>query len=140
MLRLAKIGRSHYAYVGKSRLPSFQEGDRFDWTYQSFADRWGRDVIEKEAQPIDLATPEQLTELKQLLEVVRMPDDWTEKCLKKARAEEWEEMDAGKLDLCIKALKERVRQPATTGTAPAAAVHDATEHGQWTEATAEVSA
>jgi len=48
-LRIARIGDSSYAYVGKSRLPSFKTGDSFDWTYPNFAERYGRDVIERTA-------------------------------------------------------------------------------------------
>lgn len=108
VLRIAKLGGSRYAYIGKSRLPSFTEGERFGWTYQDFAERYGKDVIEKEAQPVVLATPEQIAEIQHLLTVVKMPDDWQDKVFKKAGVEEWSEMDQDKADACLKMLKERI--------------------------------
>jgi AAA domain len=108
VLRIAKLGPSRYAYIGKSRLPSFPEGDRFDWSYQSFADRYGQDVIEKAAKPLDLATPEQLGELTRLLSIVKMPDDWEAKVFKAASIEAWEEIDATKIAAIIDMLKKRI--------------------------------
>jgi hypothetical protein len=108
VLRIAKIGPSRYAYIGKSRLPSFPEGERFNWSYADFADRYGKDVIEKEAVPLDLATPEQLTELNRLLSFVKMPDDWEAKVFKVAGIEAWEEIDATKIAAIIDMLKKRI--------------------------------
>jgi hypothetical protein len=105
VLRIAKIGASRYAYIGKSRLPSFPESERFDWSYADFAERYGRDVIEKEARPIVLATPEQVAEVRRLLDVVKVPDDWAEKCFKKASVEDWTEMDGEIIDKVIASLK-----------------------------------
>lgn len=108
VLRIAKVASSRYAYIGKSRLPSFPEGENFDWSYQTFAARYGQDVIEKESTPLVLAAPEQISELLHLLNVVKMPDDWQEKVFKKAGAESWEEMDADKIAGCITMLKSRI--------------------------------
>src|SRR5580698_2908606 len=33
VLRIAKEGASRYAHIGKSRLPTFTEGDSFPWSY-----------------------------------------------------------------------------------------------------------
>jgi hypothetical protein len=108
VLRIAKVGTSRYAYIGKSRLPSFPEGENFNWSYQEFSARYGRDVMEKQAAPIVLATPEQTAELQHLLGIVKMPDDWQSKIFKKADVETWEEMDGEKIASCIKMLKDRL--------------------------------
>lgn len=108
VLRIAKIGPSRYAYIGKSRLPSFPEGERFDWSYSDFSARYGRDVIEKSAAPLVLASPEQVAELARLMDVVKMPGDWQEKVFKKAGVDAWTEMDADKIDGCIAMLKGRI--------------------------------
>lgn len=108
VLRIARVASSRYAYIGKSRLPSFPEGENFPWSYEEFSARYGRDVIEKAATPLTLATPEQVAELHRLLGVVKMPDDWAEKIFKKAGVEAWDEMDTDKLDACLKLLKERI--------------------------------
>jgi AAA domain-containing protein len=110
VLRIAKEGPSRYAYIGKSRLPGFPEGERFPWSYQEFADRYGRVVIEKEAKPLELATPDQIGELQRLLGVVKMPDDWQEKIFKKGGVDAWEEMDSDKIAACIKMLTDRIKE------------------------------
>lgn len=108
VLRIAKQGPSRYAYIGKSRLPSFAEGERFEWSYQNFADRYGQDVIEKEAKRLDLATSEQVAELHRLLGIVKMPDDWETKIFKAAGIESWEEIDATKIEAVFAMLKKRL--------------------------------
>lgn len=108
VLRIAKVATSRYAYIGKSRLPSFPENENFDWSYQEFAARYGRDVIEKEAAPLVLATPEQIEELHKLLAVVKMPDDWQAKIFKSASVDAWDEMDSDKIEACLKLLKARI--------------------------------
>lgn len=108
VLRIAKVGMSRYAYIGKSRLPSFPEHENFDWSYQEFAARYGRDVIEREAAPLVLASADQLTELNKLLAVVKMPDDWQTKIFKAASVEAWEDIDSEKIDACLKMLKARI--------------------------------
>lgn len=108
VLRIAKVGPSRYAYIGKSRLTGFPEGENFNWSYAEFAARYGKDVIEKAAAPLILATPEQVADLHRLLGVVKMPDDWQEKIFKKAGVELWEEMDSDKIESCLKMLKDRM--------------------------------
>lgn len=108
VLRIAKVGASRYAYIGKSRLPSFPEHDNFDWSYREFASRYGKDVIEKEAAPLVLATPEQIEELNRLLSVVKMADDWQAKVFKAASVDDWAEMDSDKIESCLKLLKAKI--------------------------------
>ena len=107
-LRIARVGDSRYAYIGKSRLRGFREYDNFDWSYQEFASRYGQDVIERDTEKLVLATSEQIDELNRLLAIVKMPDDWQGKVLKAALVDEWEEMDADKMDACLKMLKDKI--------------------------------
>lgn len=108
-LRIAKVTPSRrLAYIGKSRLIGFPEGDNFDWSYADFSARYGRDVIEKEVKPLVLATPEQIEEVKRLLEVVKVKEDWQEKVFKAAGVEDWVEMDADKIASSIAWLKKRL--------------------------------
>lgn len=108
VLRIAKVGLSRYAYIGKSRLPSFPEAANFDWNYAEFAGRYGRDVIEKEAAPLVLASDDQIEEVGRLLSVVKMPDGWQDKVFKAANIDSWQEMDASKIEACLKMLKARI--------------------------------
>jgi hypothetical protein len=87
------------ATVEKSRLLGFPEFDRFDLQkngtdvgYENFAARYGKDFIEAEAEPIVLATPEQVAEIERLLGIVKIEQDTLDKWLTKANAETWADL------------------------------------------------
>lgn len=104
-LRVVKEGESRKAYVKKTRLKEFIDGSKFDWSYQEFVKKYGAKVMEAEAKQITLATPEQVKELDDLLEVIKLPEGETEKWLKKANVETFGEMDTDKIAACINHLK-----------------------------------
>jgi hypothetical protein len=107
-LRILKEGDSRKAFVKKSRLTEFTEGMRFDWSYQEFTKRYDRRVMEASAKQIVIASPEQLIELNELLEIVRVPDGEIEKWLKKANVETLTELSVDKMQACIEMLKGRM--------------------------------
>ena len=106
-LHIQKQGAARVARVTKTRLTGFGDGTTFPWSYDEFANRYGRDVIEKEAAPVAMATPEQIAELNRLLDVVKMPDWWITKCLTAAFVETVEELDAERIGKMINAVKEK---------------------------------
>lgn len=112
IMRISKIGEGEnarrYAHIGKSRLIGFPEGTRIDWSYNDFAERYGRDVIERSGKHLTLASPEQIEEVGRLLAIVKVPEDWQDKAFKKAAVESWQEMDSDKIDACISWLKGRI--------------------------------
>jgi hypothetical protein len=99
-LQIKKLGKGQReAVVYKSRLTGFPEFDRFytqkaneECGYVEFAERYGKDYIETEPVAIVLASAEQVTEIRRLLEVVRIPEAETEKMLTKAGVETWDEL------------------------------------------------
>lgn len=108
-LRISQIGAGdnaqRYAHVGKSRLTGFPSGTRIPWSYAEFAERYGKDVIEKEVVPVTLATPEEVAEVNRLLEVVKIEPGVVEKWLTKAGAENFAEMSGEQIQGCITFLK-----------------------------------
>jgi hypothetical protein len=96
-LNIARQGQSRIARIRKSRLVGFPDGEAFNWSYEEFANRYGKDVIEKSGNKIELATSEQIFNLNELLKIVRLPDGQQEKWLKAANVETFEEMDAEKM-------------------------------------------
>lgn len=109
VLRISAIGvgpdAKRYAHVGKSRLIGFPGGDRFTWSYADFAERYGKDVIEKDVVPVVLASAEDVAELRRLLDVVKLPPGDVERWLAKAGADEFEEMSNTQVAACINLLK-----------------------------------
>lgn len=78
-LHITKTGPSRKAKATKSRLEGFPENVAFPWSYEEFAARYGRDVMEAEAVAVPLATPEQVARYTELLGVVKLPEKVQEK-------------------------------------------------------------
>ena len=108
-LRIEKRGSSRVAVVKKSRLLGFPEGDTFPLEYAVFAERYGKDFIESAVKPIVLATDGMVTEIIQLLEVVKVTEKEIEKILSKANAESWTELSVEQAESTIKWLKGKIK-------------------------------
>lgn len=104
-INVQKNGPRRVGKIGKSRLLGFPETETFEFTYDAFSERYGRDVIEAESKPLVLATAEQVAEIKRLLDTVKLPDGQAEKWLSAASADVWEEVDEDKAAKVIGALK-----------------------------------
>jgi hypothetical protein len=87
-------------------------GDRFPFSYAEVARRYGKEVIEKEAAPQELAAPEQVAEIERLIKTLHLTPETTAKWLDKAGAESWIEMPADALSKCIAWAKERISSAA----------------------------
>jgi hypothetical protein len=107
-LRLEKRGPSRVAVIRKSRLTGFPEGESFPLEYLEFAERYGKDFIEAAVAPITLAKPEQVAEIKRLLELVKVEEKDIEKMLSKAKAESWEELTDKQAADVVTWLKKKV--------------------------------
>lgn len=112
-LNIIKTGDSRRAIVKKSRLLEFKDADSFDWSYENFANKYGKEIIEAKGKVTVLSTPEQITELKALMEVVKLPDDQCEKWFKAAGVASFEEMDEDKMLKIIGYVKSKL--PITKG-------------------------
>jgi len=109
--QVTKQGNSRYGMVRKSRLLGFPDKDKFPLTYDEFALRYGKDVIEKSVAVITLAAPEQVAEIERLASVIKMTDDEKQKWLTKASASEWNELSTEQADKAIAALNAKINPP-----------------------------
>ncbi len=100
-LNIIKAGPARNAKIRKSRLLGFPDGEIFKWSYKDFAEKFGKDTIEKEGKTVVLATPEQISEIKKLISVIKLPDDQLDKWLKAANAETLEEVEQCKAQKII---------------------------------------
>ncbi len=94
------------ATVRKTRLLGFPEGQSFELTWTEFAKRAG-DVIERKADVFVVATPEQVAELKALLDTIKTPDGWEDKALAKEGVTSWDEMASERIQAAIATLKSK---------------------------------
>lgn len=108
-LNIIKQGESRKARVRKSRLTGFPDAAVFDWSYPSFAERYGKDVIEKKPVQLALATEEQIAEVTRLMSVVKL--QMADKCDKwlLENSDTLAEVEAEKMDKIINHLKGKIQ-------------------------------
>lgn len=100
-LNIIKAGPNRNAKIIKSRLLGFPDGDIFKWSYDEFASRYGKDIIEKDGRQLILATAEQLKEMERLVKTVQLKEGLEAKWLKAANADSWSEVDKDTIQKCI---------------------------------------
>lgn len=108
-MHIQKTGPRRFAKVTKSRLEEFQEGSNFDWSYEEFSKRYGKDVIERASKEIVLATPEQISTYKTLIGLWKAPDGQEDKWLKAAKANSFEEIDSDKMSAIIGYIEKQLK-------------------------------
>jgi hypothetical protein len=116
VVELGKKGRKRLAKVVKTRVESFPDEDVFEWSYDAVKQRYDVNMLEKQAQQMKLATPRQVSEIRELLNIVRLPEGTTDKWFAKAGVDTWEDMPADALQKCIDYVRGRL---PTTGAAAA---------------------
>ncbi len=106
-LNIVKLPSKRNAIVKKSRLTGFADSEAFEWSYQEFAKRFGKDVLEGEVKELILATPEQITEIRYLEDNIKLPEGYAAKCLTAANSSSWQDMDSDKLQKTIDYIKDK---------------------------------
>jgi DNA-binding transcriptional regulator YdaS (Cro superfamily) len=105
VLELQRRGRNErVAIVKKTRIEEFPDGEIIAFNYDEIARRYGRDILEKDAVPEVLASPEQVSETKRMVTLLSIPEETVNKWLTKANAETFEEMNAKSIDKVIEWL------------------------------------
>ena len=100
-VNIQKRGKERVGIVRKTRCAGFEEGEVFPFNYDTIAEKYGRSVLERGSAVETLATKEQVTELRRLVELLKVSADVTDKWLDKAKAETWEEMPTEAIAKCI---------------------------------------
>ncbi len=106
--------KGRWARVVKTRINTFPDGEVFEWSYQAVKDRYDAATLERQAEALPTASPEQVAELLRLLEVVRLPEGMAEKWLAAAKVDTWEDMSAYAIGKCIEHVRGKL-QPAGNG-------------------------
>jgi hypothetical protein len=107
-LEIFKQGAARKARVRKSRLTGFPDATVFEWSYPSFAERYGKDIIEAASTPINLATEAQVAEITRLVATVKVDQSDIDKALAKANAENFSELNTEQADKLIAWLKKKI--------------------------------
>ncbi len=112
VFEIQKRGRDRIGIIKKSRIESFPDGETFPFSYDEIADRYGKDILEKDAIAVELASKDQVSEIKRLVELLNIPESVWAKWLDKADAASFDEMDTGSAQKCIEFLKTRIEGKA----------------------------
>lgn len=107
-IQATKRGPQRLAIVKKSRLLPFPDGETFSLDYAEFAARQGKDAVESDAAPIVLALPEQVAEVKKLLEIVKISDAEIEKGFAKAGVDSFEAMTSEQIAVWQNFLRKKL--------------------------------
>jgi hypothetical protein len=112
VFEIQKRGDKRIGLVKKSRIEAFPDTDTFPFSYDEIANRFGREVLERDSKPQELATVEQVKELTRLIELLKTPEEVYTKWKSKASAEEWSEMPRDAMEKCIQYLKSTIQGEA----------------------------
>lgn len=104
-LNITKQGASRKAVITKSRIKNFPDNDRFDWSYDNFAEKYGREVIDKDSKAVILVSNDQLDELRSLIKLLNIQQESIDKWLDQAKADKLEEMTTQYAAKVIDAIK-----------------------------------
>jgi len=108
LLQIVKQGDTRKALVKKTRLTGFPDGSSFEWNYAEFAKRYGKDIMETDAKPVVIATPEQVAEVHKLLENIKLTDSTKDKWIA-SNLDMMPEMEAEKVVGVINHLKSKIK-------------------------------
>ena len=106
-LEISKQGNSRKAFIKKSRIEGFKDAELIEWSYASFRDRLGKELLESEAVAITLATPEQIAEFNRLLSVVKLGDTTADKAINDMK-DEAVDTETEKLEKIIDFLRKKL--------------------------------
>jgi hypothetical protein len=107
VFEINKKGKIREAIIKKTRIESFQESDRFQFSYDEMAKRYGREILEKDCQEL-LATPYQISQIENYIKLMNIKPEIIEKWLNKGDANSWDEMDRKHMDSIIEYLKSKL--------------------------------
>lgn len=107
-LEILKGGRA--MLVRGSRISNIKEGDSFPATYDKFSELYGKDIIEREAVPLALATPEQIGRINNLIVGLKIEPDTIDKWFKKCNVESFLEMSGEQIQSLIAYCEKKVME------------------------------
>jgi len=114
ILRVVKLGGTDIrnAIVFKSRIKEFVNEEAFKWDYNTFAHKYGADIINRTSKPVNLCTKEQINELSSLRSIWKEPDGFLDTLLKREAVESIDQIKQNKMQDYIEHIKSRIKEQA----------------------------
>lgn len=108
-IEMILTGRQRSIVVRKSRLSGFVLGNSYPAEYATFAKLYGKDILEKPPEQVVLAIPDQIAEVKRLMEVFNISDEDQRKGLKKYDVDDFAELSNEQISQMILNLNSRLK-------------------------------
>lgn len=109
VVEIQKRGTERVGIIKKSRIEGFPDTENFPFSYDEIADRYGRHILERDSVAQELATAEQVKEIKGLISVLKVPEEIFQKWLDKGESEGWEDMQKDSIQKCIDHLRSKIQ-------------------------------
>lgn len=108
VFEIQKRGASRVGIVKKTRIESFVDNEQFPFSYDSIAEKYGREVLERDAIAQKLADETQIADMQHFIQLLKISPDIYNKWLTKHKAESWEEMPCEAMQNYLNQLHEKV--------------------------------
>lgn len=108
VFEIQKRGKERVGIVRKSRIENFADTEQFPFSYETIAEKYGKEILEKDSVAQELAREDQVIEMKRLIELLKVPEDTQEKWLDKSNAQTFEEMKTDDIQKYIDYLKSKI--------------------------------
>lgn len=109
VFEIQKRGKERVGIIKKSRIESFPDGETFPFGYDEIANRYGREILEREAIAEKLASYEQVQRLNELVDLFKEPEETVQKWKDKANAESFDEMSEEIISKLINHMESKVK-------------------------------
>lgn len=112
VFEIQKRGSERVGIIKKSRLESFPDGDTFPFSYEEIANRYGKEILERDAIAQIIASDKQVKELEKLISLLKVPEETYQKWLDKSDSQKFEEMPERAIQICIDYLVSQIQGEA----------------------------
>lgn len=114
-IEIEKRGTKRFFIVKKSRINAFPEGEIFPLEYSKFSELYGKEVIEKQGQPSEMASEDQVKELRRIIDALKLPEATTDTWLEKAGVFSFEEFTAEQITKCLEFVTSQIKGEKQNG-------------------------
>ncbi len=108
-LEIQKDGKNRSFVVKKSRVEAFIEGNEYPLEFKVFAEMYGKEILDKESVPVEMASAETVSEIERLIAVMKTAPEEVQAWKNKADVDSFSEMPKDKATKLLDLLNKRLQ-------------------------------
>lgn len=110
IFRIEKKGTDRMAITVKERAVPTENKfpEEFIWNYENFIKFYGKDIIEKDSTPVNMASEEQVKRINELIKIISVEEEIINKWFTKADVDDFSEMNESQISKCIEYLESKL--------------------------------